>query len=303
MHGRKSVTNVNDVHEIIVCGSGNSVSYIPDDLLNTVPVMCFSNFAMKWMADKDAAPDFWSFLDPNSALILNKLIKTKEDSNSTWKSKLSVTTMIHHNFQGNATFYDKYKLTCRHGKNWVSNTFPTAVLSDLVSTFGKTIVLNPQVHQDGLDLNTHDPNWSIENCPFVQHSNRSINSDKFTTVVLPMCLSVFPNLKRIYVAGFGDFTIPRYDGDSQGYSSYRKSIDLLVHSTMNIIKEKGISLVFFNDRSYLYTTLNPLDKGDSKHLSIYTESDALNARRVNEKNRQHNRMKLKADFVMKRLSR
>jgi hypothetical protein len=201
-----------------------------------------------WYSENDIHPTYWSFLDPNSTLYIFDSHNNGK-YNDEWFSKLkNNTTLIYNDFQGTDKFYEEGFTTSR-GQTWNREQFGKLILPQLQQIFKETIKLPTVTLIDNYDSLYEQQDVT----PIIRHQNKDLNTEKFSCFVLPLVMSYFKNLKKIYCVGWGDFSVPReYNNSVLGYEGYKQSYQKVKQPLKNVIDHKNVKLIFNNLNSYFY---------------------------------------------------
>lgn len=235
---------MNHSKEIYIVGPGSSLNDVDVSLLKDKVIFNFSG-DLTWFNDNIIYPTYWTFLDPNSTLYILERIK-QERYNTNWLSGLKENSfLLYNDFQGSNDFYDVGYSTSR-GRKWNSREFGDRILPLLQEKFAKTFIVPTTVR-----LNEYGPLEEVTTkAPLVKHE-RGTNTDKLTCFIIPMALHLLPELKKINCIGFGDFDTPRIsNGTMLGYKGYKLSYDRMKEKTITLLKNRKVSIVFFNKSSY-----------------------------------------------------
>lgn len=221
--------------KLLIVGPGSSVvNFTPptDDYI----ILSFAG-TFDWFINNDIAPDYWTFLDPNS------VISIQDKLNGSFLTKVkSKTTLIYNDFQGSGDFYKKGFSTSR-GLTWNNDIFGKEILPKFKDKFKNTLQLSSQVSINKLlnDSNKH--------C-IIKHGPRP-NPCKFSCFIFPMIFHLFPQIKNLEVIGFGDYSSPRaYSISSSDYGEYIQSFNIIYPQIKTYLEENNININFFNKNSY-----------------------------------------------------
>lgn len=221
--------------DILLVGPGSSISNFSlstDDYT----ILSFAG-TFDWFINNNITPDYWTFLDPNSVI----LIQDKLSGSFLTKIK-SKTTLIYNDFQGSDEFYKKGFSTSR-GLTWNSNIFGKEILPKFKDKFKNTIQLPSQVSTNKLlnDNNKH--------C-IIKHGPRP-NPCKFSCFIFPLIFYLFPQVKNIDVIGFGDYSSPRaYSNSSSDYHQYIQSFNIIYPQIKSYLEKNSININFLNKNSH-----------------------------------------------------
>jgi hypothetical protein len=220
---------------LLLIGPGSSIiDFIPPT--DNYTILSFAG-TFDWSINNDITPDYWTFLDPNSVI----LIQDKLNGSFLTKVK-SKTTLIYNDFQGSSDFYKKGFSTSR-GLTWNNNIFGKEILPKFKDKFKDILQLPSQVSINKLLSD------SSKHC-IVKHGPRP-NICKFSCFIFPMIFYLFPQVKNIDVIGFGDYSKPRaYTNSSIDYHQYIQSFNIIYSQIKTHLKENNISINFLNKNSY-----------------------------------------------------
>lgn len=221
--------------KLLLIGPGSSIiDFFPPT--DDYTILSFAG-TFDWFINNDIAPDYWTFLDPNS------VISIQDKLNGSFLTKVkSKTTLIYNDFQGSDDFYKKGLSTSR-GSNWVINSFGKTIFPKFKQYFKDSISLPSQLNNNQLSLKT-------DNHCIITHGPRP-NTCKFSCFVLPMVFYLFPQIENIDVIGFGDYYQPRaYSNSSADYHQYIQSFNIIYLQIKTYLEENNISIKFLNKDSY-----------------------------------------------------
>lgn len=241
-------------NEILIVGPGSSIKTVKEfSFPEKMPVLAFST-DLKIYEQLEIIPDFWTFLDPNSIqLIYDNFINNRYNVEFLQSLK-SKTILVYNSFQATEDFY-KFKFTTPKGDSWVKNEFKEIIFPTVKSMFKGEVKLESEIYFDGFPVSKLE---SLRNRhAIIQHRNPCLNTDKFSTFLLPLIWHLFPEVKTVNSLGFGDYDQPRIYIDSVGdYEHYKSSFSIVKENLQNILQKMKIKINFFNNSSYYKTFLN-----------------------------------------------
>jgi hypothetical protein len=225
--------------KLLIIGPGSSIKNFTltrDDYT----ILSFAG-TFDWFKINNHPPDYWTFFDPNSAVIFLENLKLLKPLNSSINTPLP-TTLIYNDFQGKRDFYNLGFTTTR-GFRWNINQFNIEILPEL-SKYFKEVIKIPST----ININSLNTNPSTHN--IITHG-KGVNFCKFSSNVLPLIYYYFPNFKHIDVVGFGDYSSPRaYQSSSLGYDGFKSSFDLMFSHHKKYLEDNKINIKFLNNNSY-----------------------------------------------------
>lgn len=221
--------------KLLLIGPGSSIAGFTPSTDNYI-ILSFAG-TFDWFINNDIAPDYWTFLDPNSVVSL------QDKLNGTFLTKVkSKTTLIYNDFQGSYMFYKKGFSTSR-GLAWNNGIFGKEIFPKFKGKFKNTIQLSSKVHINKLLIN------GSSHC-IISHGRRP-NPCKFSCFILPMIFHLFPQEKNIDVIGFGDYYTPRaYSNSTADYFQYIQSFNIIHPQIKKYLEENNININFLNKDSY-----------------------------------------------------
>lgn len=233
--------------QILLLGPGASTNRFKSSDVNKITTLSFSG-NIDWFASNNVVCDYWTFLDPNSTLYFLDNV-SKGVYSEEWLSKLKTsTTLLYNAFQGTDEFYNKGFTTSR-GKKWNTEIFGGQILPSL-STYFKGIDIIPE----HVNNNSYDSHYTDrDSSALVKHvlEGTAYNTDKFICFVLPIVVSLLPELSKIYSVGFGDFNEPRINtGTTLGYEGFILSYNRMKNALIDLLKHNDIDLEFINKDTY-----------------------------------------------------
>ncbi len=233
--------------QILLLGPGASTKRFKPSDVDKITTISFSG-NIDWFASNNISCDYWTFLDPNSTLYFLENIKSGVYSKE-WLSKIkNNTTLLYNTFQGTDDFYNKGFTTSR-GKQWNTNIFGGEVLPELGKYFKDVNTISEYVNNNSYDSHYIDRDASA----LVKHilDGTAYNTDKFICFVLPIVISLFPELYKVYSVGFGDFNEPRINtGTTLGYEGFILSYNRMKTALIDLLKHNNIELEFINKNTY-----------------------------------------------------
>lgn len=153
---------------------------------------------------------------------------------------------MYNDFQGKPSFY-KYFST-PFGYNWVVNNFGNGIFLEFKNLFKNCEEIKSDVRYDTFS----QFNKNFHN--IVIHRD-NINTDKFSTFLLPLIIYHFPQIEKVISIGFGDFEAPRLE-EAQNqkldndYNHYKFSFNRMNFELKQILEELKIKIEFLNSNSY-----------------------------------------------------
>lgn len=234
---------------LLLIGPGNSLSDLNKINLNHYNTLAFMG-DLSYFNNNNIISDYYTFIDPYTLIhwVRNyqKGLYSKE-----WLNKVKDSTTLLYNdllFDG---FYQK-GLSTEFGEGWLLGEFKNKILPFIGSLFKEVIKIPTEVIYDKFTPNINL--YSKHN--ILIHSNINLNTDKFSTFIIPLSLYYF-NPKEILSIGFGDYESPRYNGITDPYQSstseyqgYKNSYNSVKEGLLNVLQNLDINIKFLNPNSY-----------------------------------------------------
>jgi len=232
---------------IIIIGPGESTKNFSTS--SPHPTLAFSgNF--KTFQDFNFAPDYWTFLDPNTLIYLYNDHKQGKFSSEFLKKLKEKTTFLYNNFQVDGTFYE-HGLTTSRGNEWMINEFRNEIFPYIKSLFKNSVQVDSVMDIDYFV--TYQEKIYESHKYYKKHVIINDPNDKFSKFLLPLVFHYFPEIKNIYSIGFGDFNSPRLNcpiGEVNDYESYKNQFDFIKNKLFDYLNKTGKKLIFLNPESY-----------------------------------------------------
>jgi hypothetical protein len=229
---------------LYLIGPGSSISDFSLEQLGDNPTLTFSG-TLDWFYKNNIYPSYWCFIDPYTVVVLMDSILKSPEKNKWANGLKDHTTLLYNHFQGTPEFYSK-GLTTSQGLRWCVDEFGGKIFPSFKTLFKEAKSLHTKVATEDYGLLFGDLG-----CPLIKHCDKFLNSDKFTSYVLPLVIYYFTNLKNIVSVGFGDYNQPRaYTTNSHGYEGFIKSYNILGPLVKKVLEKKKIGITFINKESH-----------------------------------------------------
>lgn len=271
------------IKDLLVVGPGSSIEELSLEKVKDRAVLAFGDSTMSFFETHNIYPDYWTFIDPNT------VINFIDTLSSSYKSGLKTQTrLLYSSFQGTEDFY-AHGFTTEHGEEWVKTTFAGEIFPPFRDLFEGVVAFdNVPFFEKEVFPFIKNPHPRV--VPFISHrclpGQVNDNGDKFSTFLLPLCSYFFPNLQKMQVVGFGDFSTPkayhqknaqslnRYGEDfkngpygymespaailSEAYGAFLASFNFCKPFIQAMLKARSLEIEFLNqDSSYVSLAASP----------------------------------------------
>lgn len=242
-----------NLNRINLLGPGSSISNLIYS--DQEKYFAFSNNSLTFLLQKNIAPDFFYFFDPNSIYLLFLHLKQHPDQIKKLSEKCC---LLYHDFHDCSKFYE-LGFTTTKGKSWFIDCFCEDIFPEFKSFFKQSVRLNSKIIKPPPQSRNIYVCESLFNnlnpiYPFLIIPKSKVNIDKFSCCVIPTLISHFSKLNLIKCLGFGDFNLPRIGqpkgADIRHYSEYTRSFNHVFPALYKFLDQNSIKIDFLNEDSY-----------------------------------------------------